>query len=94
MPPAQNGSQLPPYIGRFHILNKLGKGSQGVVYLATDPQLERNVAIKTIELAKPTPKVKEQLLKEAKTVGKLQHPNIITLYEAEQHRDIPYLVFE
>ena len=94
MPPAQNDSQLPPYIGRFHILNKLGKGSQGVVYLATDPQLERNVAIKTIELEKPTPKLKEQLLKEAKTVGKLQHPNIITLYEADQHKDIPYLVFE
>ncbi|MCW8853544.1 MAG: HDOD domain-containing protein [Gammaproteobacteria bacterium] len=94
MPPVQNDAQLPPYIGRFHILNKLGKGSQGIVYLATDPQLERNVAIKTIELEKPTPRVKEQLLKEAKTVGKLQHPNIITLYEADQHRDIPYLVFE
>ena len=94
MPPVQNNNQLPTYIGRFHILNRLGKGSQGVVYLATDPQLERNVAIKTIQLDKPTPRAKEQLLKEAKTVGKLQHPNIITLYEADQHRDTPYLVFE
>lgn len=94
MSSAQNHSSLPPYIGRFHVQNKLGTGSQGVVYLASDPHLERNVAIKTIKLENPTPKVKEQLLKEAKTVGKLQHPNIITLYEAGQHRDIPYLVFE
>ena len=85
---------LPSYIGRFSIQDILGKGSQGVVYLATDPQLERNVAIKTIKLENPTPNIKQQLLKEAKIVAKLQHPNIIPLYEADEHLGKPYLVFE
>jgi len=85
---------LPSYIGRFSIQNVLGKGSQGVVYLATDPQLERNVAIKTIKLDNPTANIKQQLLKEAKIVAKLQHPNIIPLYEADEHLGKPYLVFE
>jgi len=52
---AQLNSVLPDYIGRFNIIKELGKGSQGIVYLAADKQLERNVAIKTIQLEKITP---------------------------------------
>ena len=85
---------LPGQIGRFRVVSELGKGSQGIVYLATDTQLERNVAIKTIQLEKPSVKLKEQLLTESRTVSKLQHPNIITLYEADEHLGKPYLVFE
>jgi len=94
MPINQPSSILPSYIGRFRITNELGKGAQGIVYLATDPQLERNVAIKTIKLEKSTPSNRQQLLKEAKIVARLQHPNIITLYEADEHLGKPYLVFE
>ena len=91
---AQLNSVLPDYIGRFKIIKELGKGSQGIVYLASDNQLERNVAIKTIQIEKITPKIKQQLLKEARTIAKLQHPNIITLYEMDEHLGTPYLVFE
>ena len=87
-------SILPSHIGRFRIDSELGKGSQGVVYLATDTQLERHVAIKTIQLEKNSAKLKAQFLAESKTVSKLQHPNIITLYEADEHLGRPYLVFE
>jgi eukaryotic-like serine/threonine-protein kinase len=91
---AQLNSVLPEYIGRFKIIKELGKGSQGIVYLASDKQLERHVAIKTIQLEKSTPKIKQQLLVEARTIAKLQHPNIITLYEMDEHLGTPYLVFE
>ncbi len=87
-------SVLPEYISRFKIIKQLGKGSQGVVYLASDSQLERNVAIKTIQLEKSTPKIKQQFLNEARTIAKLQHPNIIPLYEMDEHLGTPYLVFE
>jgi len=87
-------SVLPDHIGRFKIIKELGKGSQGIVYLASDKQLERHVAIKTIQLEKSTPRIKQQLLTEARTIAKLQHPNIITLFEMDEHLGTPYLVFE
>ncbi len=86
---------MPEYIDRFKILNELVKGSQGVVYLASDPRLERNVAIKTLHKRFLMQKSRqERLLMEAKTVSRLQHPNIIQLFEAGQDRDQLYLVFE
>ena len=91
---AQLNQALPDFIGRFNIIKQLGKGSQGVVYLASDSQLERNVAIKTIQLEKSSPRIKQQLLSEARIIAKLQHPNIITLYEMDEHLGTPYLVFE
>ncbi|MDH5484322.1 MAG: HDOD domain-containing protein [Gammaproteobacteria bacterium] len=90
----QTSAILPSYIGRFRISEQLGKGSQGVVYLARDPQLERHVAIKTVKLEKVTASTKQLLLKEAQTVARLQHPNIIPLYEAGEHLGKPFLVFE
>lgn len=86
---------IPVNINRFKILNELGRGAQGVVYLASDPRLERNVAIKTLHKKFLLQGDKqERLLREAKTVSKLQHPNIIPLYETGQDRDQLYLVFE
>jgi len=87
-------SVLPDHIGRFKIIKELGRGSQGIVYLASDKQLERNVAIKTIQIEKISPKIKQQLLTEARTIAKLQHPSIITLFEMDEHLGTPYLVFE
>ena len=92
---SDSNPSLPSYIGRFKIIKELGQGSQGIVYLGSDSQLERNVAIKTIQLEKKsTAKIKQQLLNEARTIAKLQHPSIITLYEMDKHLGTPYLVFE
>lgn len=78
------------FIGRFEILNELGKGGQGAVYLARDSQLDRLVAIKTLRnLGHKT----EQLEHEARIVSKLQHPNIITLFHTGEHLNAPYLVY-
>ncbi len=77
-------------IGRFETLSELGRGGQGAVYLAYDPQLDRRVAIKTLrKLGHKT----EQLIHEARIVSKLQHPNIITLYDSGEDQGTPYLVY-
>lgn len=86
---------MPEYIERFKVLRELGKGSQGIVYLASDPRLERNVAIKTLHRQSVINQGRqERLLIEAKIVSKLQHPNIVPLYEAGQDHGLLYLVFE
>ncbi|MDP1680616.1 MAG: protein kinase [Burkholderiales bacterium] len=83
-------------IGRFQLIRLLGKGNQSEVYLAHDPHLEREVAIKTLHFASPGERAAnmESLLTEARTVSRLQHPNIVALYDAGEHDGDPYLVFE
>ena len=83
-------------IGRFNLIRELGRGTQGVVHLAIDPVLQRNVAIKTLHLnAEHDFNTKDLLLKEARTIGKMVHPNIVSIYEAgEDDQQQPYLVFE
>lgn len=76
-------------IGRFTIIRELGRGAQGTVYLAHDPQLERQVAIKTL---RPGAAQIEMLLREARIVSKLQHANIVPLYDAGEYEGAPYLV--
>ena len=66
-----------------------------MVYLATDPHLERQVAIKTLRMHLPKQSERQaRLMQEARTVSKLQHPNIIPLYEAGEYEGLLYLVFE
>lgn len=84
-------------IGRFNQVRELGKGTQGVVHLAIDPVLQRNVAIKSLHFSKMSnaADTKDMLLKEARTISKMVHPNIVSIYEAgEDDKHNPYLVFE
>lgn len=81
-------------LDRFEIIEELGRGSQGVVYLARDPQLERNVAIKTFHNNNDFRAAQQQLLKEARSISRLQHANILTLFEANKSDTLTYLVFE
>lgn len=78
-------------IGRFEIIHELGRGAQGVVYLARDPQLGRQVAIKTLRAG--SAEQTGRLLREARIASSLQHPNIVTLYDAGEHDHMPYLVY-
>lgn len=81
-------------IGRFEIRRELGRGAQSVVYLGFDPQLQREIAIKTLHFSDPDPKQNQQLLTEARTVSKLRHPNIVPIFEAGEEGGDLYLVFE
>lgn len=76
--------------GRFEVIRELGRGAQGAVYLAKDNHLDRQVAIKTLRAGAGN---MEALLKEARIVSKLQHANIVTLFDAGEHDGAPYLVY-
>ncbi|MFH1661248.1 MAG: HDOD domain-containing protein [Pseudomonadota bacterium] len=81
-------------IGRFEVRGELGRGAQSVVHLGFDPQLQREIAIKTLHFARPDPEHKNTLLNEARTVSRMRHPSIVPIFEAgEQDGDL-YLVFE
>lgn len=81
-------------IGRFEIVRELGRGAQSVVYLARDPHLQREVAIKTLHFSRPDPQKNQQLLSEARMVSQLRHPNIVPIFEAGEEQGDLYLVFE
>ena len=81
-------------IGRFEIIRELGRGAQSIVYLARDPHLQREVAIKTLHFAHPDPQQNQQLLAEARIVSQLRHPNIVPIFEAGEEQGDLYLVFE
>ncbi|MBI9043952.1 MAG: serine/threonine protein kinase [Anaerolineaceae bacterium] len=82
-------------IGRYHIVEKLGRGGMAAVYKAFDTHLERNIAIKVIL---PGHQHADQFLKrfdrEAKTLAKLNHPNIVSILDYGDYQGMPYLVME
>ncbi|MBB5019089.1 serine/threonine-protein kinase [Chitinivorax tropicus] len=81
----------------YQILSKLGQGAMGVVYKATDTRLDRPVALKVMSI-NLEPTLREQfaarLQQEARSAGRLNHPNIITIYECERVNDLPYIAME
>lgn len=81
-------------VGRFEIIRELGRGAQSVVYLARDPHLQREVAIKTLHFSRADPQQNAQLLAEARMVSQLRHPNIVPIFEAGEEAGDLYLVFE
>lgn len=81
-------------IGRFEIRGELGRGAQSVVYLAWDPQLQREVAIKTLHFSRADPARNAELLEEAKTSSKFRHANVVPIFDAGEEGGDPYLVFE
>ncbi len=81
-------------IGRFEVRSELGRGAQSVVYLGFDPQLQREVAIKTVRFSQPDAARNKVLLDEARTVSKLRHANIVPIFDAGEEAGGVYLVFE
>lgn len=82
-------------IGKYEIISVLGKGGMGVVYKAYDPVIEREVAIKLIlDPGLDYPEMKERFYREAKSLGKLSHENITTLYDVGESDGKPFIVME
>jgi hypothetical protein len=85
----------PRKIGKFEILAEIGQGSMGTVYKARDPGLDRVIALKTILPGSVIEtEARERFLREARSVARLQHPNIITIFELGQMEDVPYIAME
>ncbi len=82
-------------IGRYHIIEELGRGGMGVVYHGHDPLLNRPVAIKILsQQLIQNPEAKERFIREAQAAARLNHPNITAIYDINEHEGIYYLVFE
>jgi serine/threonine-protein kinase len=88
-----------PVLGRYRLQRELGRGAMGTVYLATDPTIGREVAIKTLPLmqayeGREQEAAAERFFKEAEAVGRLDHPNIVTIYDAGQEHDLAYIAMD
>src|SRR3990172_3426698 len=83
-------------LGKYQIRKELGKGAMGVVYLGFDPGLEREVALKVMASAIVSDhELKERFEREAKSVARLQHPNIVTVYDlGYDDHGAPYIAME
>jgi len=93
VPELTSTEKLPAKIGRFVIESILGRGGFGVVYLATDQQLHRKVAIKVPHAALVEhPEDAELYLKEARTVAGLEHPSIVPVHEVGSTPEFPIFV--
>ena len=84
-------------IGRYEVVATLGQGAMGTVYKAVDPLIERTVAIKTINLnlsKEERAEFEERFYREAKSAGRLNHSNIVTIYDVGETDDIAYIAME
>jgi serine/threonine-protein kinase len=93
------GGTEKPMLGRYQVEKELGKGAMGIVYLGRDPKINRVVAIKTMALSQEFDEdelkdVKERFFREAETAGRLNHPNIVTMYDAGEEHDLAYIAME
>ncbi len=85
-------------LGRYELIRVLGKGAMGLVYEGRDPNLDRRVAIKTIKVENLTSEEAAEyeirFRTEARSAARLQHPNIVSVYDSDRDGDIAYLVME
>ncbi len=88
-------ASLPSELGPYHIESLLGSGGMGEVYRARDTRLHRTVAIKVLPAhLSNEPAQRERLLREARSVAALQHPNICQLHDISAHDGVDFLVME
>jgi len=87
-----------PILGRYELLRELGRGAMGVVYLGKDPKINRQVAIKTMDLTQyddiELSMVRERFFKEAETAGRLNHPNVVTIYDVGEEQDLAFIAMD
>lgn len=88
-----------PMLGRYEIEKELGKGAMGAVYCGKDPKIGRVVAIKTVALSQEfetdeLDDAKRRFFREAETAGRLNHPNIVAIYDAGEEHDLAYIAME
>ncbi len=94
-PSDQSGLKPSRNLGRFELRQQLGQGAQSTVWLAYDPRMEREVAIKVLRPgAGADEQAIKQWLQEARSVGRVKHPSIVPVYEADIQDQYTYLVFE
>ncbi len=91
--------EMPGHLGRYQLLEPIGQGATGRVYLAKDPRINRLVAIKLIDLALERDAIEaadaaERFSREAETTGRLSHPNIVTIHDMGESDGRAYIAME
>ena len=86
-------------LGRYELARELGRGAMGMVYLGKDPTIGRTVAIKTMALSEEfddehVEEVRRRFFIEAETAGRLNHPDIVTIYDAGEEHDLAYIAMD
>ncbi|MEJ6023499.1 serine/threonine-protein kinase [Ramlibacter sp. PS4R-6] len=85
-------------LGRYELVRVLGKGAMGIVYEGKDPNLDRRVAIKTVKVEnlseEAAAEYEHRFRTEARSAARLQHPNIVSVYDSDRDGDIAFLVME
>ena len=86
-------------LGRYVLDRQIGCGAMGAVYLGRDPKIGRQVAIKTLALSQlfsgaDLAEARTRFFREAETAGRLQHPDIVTIFDAGEDRDLAYIAME
>jgi serine/threonine-protein kinase len=86
-------------LGRYQLEREIGRGAMGVVYLGRDTAINRMVAIKAIPLAAEFSdaelvEARSRFFREAETAGRLNHPNIVTIYDVGEERGLAYIAME
>jgi CHASE2 domain-containing sensor protein/predicted Ser/Thr protein kinase len=94
-----DGGVEKPMLGRYQVEKELGKGAMGVVYQGRDPKIGRVVAIKTLALGaefegQELQDARERFFREAETAGRLQHPHIVTIFDAGEEHDLAFIAME
>ena len=93
-PSAPPGPGPGDILSHYQIIDKIGEGGMGAVYRAVDQTLGRTVAIKTILADRGSEAAQQRFIREARYVSALNHPNIVTIYEAQMAGDIPFIAME
>ena len=95
-PPAEGDSGIGERIGKYYVVHEVGRGSSGTVYLSHDPFYGRDVAIKLYHASTgddvESRNARRMFLGEAQMIGKLQHPNIVPIYDAGEEDGRRYIV--
>jgi len=84
-------------LGRYKVISEIGQGAMGTVYKAVDPIIDRTVAIKTINLNLSRQELEEyeaRFQQEIKAAGRLNHPNIVTIYDVGKTDQVAYMAME
>src|SRR5438477_8851237 len=85
---------LPESIGKFQVLQPIGEGGMGRLYLGRDPDIGRLVAIKLLREGYDNKELRERFSREAKSASALRHANIVTIFETGMHQGMPYIAME
>ena len=81
-------------VGRYHVERLIAHGGMGSVYLARDPAIDRQVVIKLLKEGFDDAAARERFAREARSAGRLQHPNIVTVFDVGEHEDRPFIAME